>query len=83
MMERYREYKESGVKWLGEIPSHWEVVPLRKYLKINTRRNMPEAQLLSVTREEGVIVRNVESKEENHNYIPDDLSNYKPQFGIK
>lgn len=76
-MERYREYKESGVKWLGEIPSHWEVVPLRKYLKINTRRNMPEAQLLSVTREEGVIVRNVESKEENHNYIPDDLSNYK------
>ena len=38
---------------------------------------MPEAQLLSVTREEGVIVRNVESKEENHNYIPDDLSNYK------
>lgn len=77
MMESYREYKESGVKWLGEIPSHWEVVPLRKYLKINTRRNMPEAQLLSVTREEGVIVRNVESKEENHNYIPDDLSNYK------
>ena len=38
---------------------------------------MPEAQLLSVTREEGVIERNVESKEENHNYIPDDLSNYK------
>lgn len=77
MMERYSEYKDSGVKWLGKIPSHWEVVPLRKYLKINTRRNMPEAQLLSVTREEGVIVRNVESKEENHNYIPDDLSNYK------
>lgn len=77
MMERYSEYKDSGVKWLGEIPSHWEVVPLRKYLKINTRRNMPEAQLLSVTREEGVIERNVESKEENHNYIPDDLSNYK------
>lgn len=29
MMERYREYKESGVKWLGEIPSHWEVVPIK------------------------------------------------------
>ena len=25
-MERYSEYKDSGVKWLGEIPSHWEVV---------------------------------------------------------
>lgn len=22
-MERYSEYKDSGVKWLGEIPSHW------------------------------------------------------------
>ena len=29
MMERYREYKDSGVKWLGEIPSHWEVVPIK------------------------------------------------------
>lgn len=38
---------------------------------------MANAKLLSVTREEGVMVRNVESKEENHNYIPDDLSNYK------
>lgn len=28
-MERYSEYKESGVKWLGEIPSHWEVVPIK------------------------------------------------------
>lgn len=23
-MERYSEYKDSGVQWLGEIPSHWE-----------------------------------------------------------
>lgn len=25
MMERYSEYKDSGVQWLGKIPSHWEV----------------------------------------------------------
>lgn len=24
-MQRYDSYKDSGVKWLGEIPSHWEV----------------------------------------------------------
>ena len=71
------EMKESGVEWIGKIPKHWEVNPLRKYLKVCSKRNMPDAQLLSVTREEGVIVRNIESKEENHNYIPDDLSNYK------
>lgn len=22
---RYPEYRDSGVEWLGEIPSHWEV----------------------------------------------------------
>lgn len=31
MMERYREYKDSGVKWLGEIPSHWEVKRLANF----------------------------------------------------
>lgn len=30
-----------------------------------------------MVREKGVIVRNVEDKDENHNYVPDDLSNYK------
>ena len=28
-MEKYSEYKDSGVEWLGEIPSHWEVYPLK------------------------------------------------------
>lgn len=33
-MSRYKaypEYKDSGVEWLGKIPSHWEISPL-KYL---------------------------------------------------
>ncbi len=24
-MEKYNEYKDSGVQWLGEIPSHWKM----------------------------------------------------------
>lgn len=28
-MEQYSEYKDSGVKWLGEIPRHWGVKPYR------------------------------------------------------
>lgn len=31
MMERYSEYKDSGVKWLGKIPSHWEVKRLANF----------------------------------------------------
>lgn len=28
------EMKDSGVEWLGEIPAHWDVLPLRWHLKI-------------------------------------------------
>lgn len=69
--------KDSGIKWIGNIPQHWEVKQMRNYLTLVSEKNHPEKQLLSVTREQGVIIRNTESKEENHNYIPDDLSGYK------
>ena len=26
---RYPEYKDSGVEWLGEVPGHWTVTPLK------------------------------------------------------
>ena len=61
----------------SSLPNGWEVRPLRAFLRSVSVRNRPDEQLLSVTREEGVIVRDVSSKEENHNYIPEDLSNYK------
>ena len=28
-MKRYETYKDSGIQWVGEIPSHWEIVKLR------------------------------------------------------
>ena len=35
-MEKYSSYKDSGVKWLGEIPSHWEIVPTKSCLESST-----------------------------------------------
>ena len=31
---KYPEYKDSGVEWLGEVPAHWVVGPLRWYATI-------------------------------------------------
>ena len=69
--------KDSGVKWLGDIPAHWKVTKLRQILHPVSEKNHPEFPLLSVVREQGVILRDVEDKEANHNFIPDDLSGYK------
>ena len=76
-MERYSSYKDSGVSWIGDIPKHWEVKQLRSFLTLFTEKGHGDAQLLSVTREQGVIERDKEDKEENHNFVPDDLSGYK------
>ena len=28
-MKRYDSYKDSGVEWIGEVPSHWDTIPLK------------------------------------------------------
>ena len=71
------KYKKTNVSWVGEVPEHWELSTLRCFLTLYSVKNHPGKQLLSVTREQGVIIRNTESKEENHNFIPSDLSGYK------
>jgi type I restriction enzyme S subunit len=84
--QKYPAYKDSGVEWLGEIPEHWEIGKLGTLLKPVSIKNQPHLPLLSVTREAGVIERNIEDDSENHNFIPDDLSGYKVlnagQFGM-
>ena len=73
----YKAYKASGVEWLGKVPEHWDVRKLRRTLRVMTERNRPELPLLSVVREKGVVLRDVSNNDDNHNYIPDDLTNYK------
>src|SRR5271157_5525142 len=31
---RYAKYKDSGVEWLGAVPEHWEVLPLKRRFRI-------------------------------------------------
>ena len=76
-LKTYPMRTDSGVPWLGEVPKHWEVLKLRHVLRRHTERERPDLPLLSVVREQGVILRDTTSTDENHNYIPDDLSNYK------
>jgi len=76
-LKPYPAMKDSGVPWLGVVPEHWEVRKLRHVLRRVTERNQPDLPLLSVVREKGVILRDVTDTDENHNFIPDELGNYK------
>ena len=36
--------KKSGIEWIGEIPEHWEVAPLKRYMKFNNGQDYKEFQ---------------------------------------
>ena len=55
-MKRYPKYKDSGVKWIGNIPQHWEVKRKIKYIfKERSEKNHPNEQPLCSTQKYGVI----------------------------
>lgn len=35
MINKYNEYKYSDVKWIGEIPNHWEIKKIKDVIKTN------------------------------------------------
>ena len=39
-MERYERYKDSGVKWIGEIPENWGMYKLKYLFKLNKNKNI-------------------------------------------
>jgi type I restriction enzyme S subunit len=43
---RYPAYKPSCVKWLGEVPEHWEVTQLRHYSKSIPGIAFPSVQFM-------------------------------------
>lgn len=73
--QKYDAYKDSFVKWLGEIPEHWEGLPIKAVTTPISIKNKPDAELLSVYRDYGVIIKS--SRDDNHNKASQDLSAYK------
>lgn len=85
-MPKYEAYWDSKIEWIGDIPKEWELTKLGACLTPVSIKNRPDLPLLSITRELGVIERDIEDQDSNHNFIPDDLSGYKViesgQFGM-
>lgn len=68
--------KFSGVKWLGDIPAHWKVLPLVSIAKEKSICDCKELQLMSVYLDEGVIPF-LCKEEKRTNATSKDLSKYQ------
>jgi type I restriction enzyme, S subunit len=61
---RYPRYKDSGVEWLGEVPEHWAVVPLKHRMRLLTAKNGRRQNPVSLENIEGWTGRFVPSDSE-------------------
>ena len=72
---RYADMKDSGVEWIGKIPSHWTKVRLKAVLSNVSIKNHNDAEVLSLYRDLGVVPK--DSRDDNHNVTSEDTSSYK------
>ena len=64
-MPKYEAYKDSGVEWLGDIPSHWNCLSNKNIFKIRKSlvgKRSSEYELLSLTLR-GIIKRDMDNPE--------------------
>lgn len=76
-MIAYPAYKDSDISWLGTIPEHWAVKPLRAIFKIRNEKNNPVKthQILSLSIAQGVTLYS--DKGRGGNKAKEDLTAYK------
>ncbi len=74
-MQRFESYKPCGVKWLGDIPAHWEVRPGFTCFKENKDRNkgLVESTVLSLSY--GRIV--IKPEEKLTGLVPESFESYQ------
>ncbi|HIF9454661.1 TPA: restriction endonuclease subunit S [Photobacterium damselae] len=80
--------KDSGVDWLGQIPEHWEVLPLTKYsTRVDYRGKTPEkvgeGRFLLTTKnlKNGFIDYKISREYINENQYKQVMSRGKPEVG--
>ena len=71
-----REMKDSGIKWIGEIPSHWEILPIKiAFSEVKTKNS--DGQVTNALKFKfGEIVPKTNFDSENDDYVADTILNY-------
>lgn len=59
-LKPYKEYKDSGLPWLGQVPAHWNIRRMKLLLQeIDARSTSGKEQLLKVSQYTGVTQRKI------------------------
>jgi type I restriction enzyme S subunit len=75
MTKPYPSYRDSGISWLGQVPSHWETLPLFGVLGERQDKNigLHEKNVLSLSYGQ-IVRRNID---DNFGLIPESFESYQ------
>ena len=77
-MKPYESYKDSGIEWLGQIPSHWRMIPFKKMFSFGRGLPITKSDLV----ESGLPVISygqIHSKNNPGTHIEEHLIRYVPE----
>ena len=66
---RYEEYKQTGVAWLDETPSHWHIQQARRLFEQRRDASLPGDEQLSATQKYGVIPQRLFMEQEDQKVV--------------
>ena len=75
VQDNNRRMKDSGIPWIGMIPSDWEVCFTKQLMRNKSIKGFPDEQVLSLYRDYGVVPKN--SRDDNHNVTSEDTATFK------
>lgn len=73
MENRYEQYKDSGIAWIGEIPEHWKIGYVGKYFNEVNNRNTLQKETNTLQFKMGEIVCKSDG---NSKYNPESIESY-------
>jgi len=73
MENRYDRYKDSGIAWIGEIPEHWNIGYVGKFLNEVNNRNTSQKETNTLQFKMGEIVSKSDG---NSKYNPESIESY-------
>ena len=75
-----RKMKESGIEWIGEIPTNWKLHRIQYYLEEINEKNNPikTTNVLSLIKDKGVML--YKDKGNKGNKAKEDISEYKVAY---
>lgn len=79
-MERYYEYKDSGIEWIGEMPLNWSISPAKAIWSVRKEfsdKTTSSGKLLSVSEYYGVAPRSTKIDSEETLMRADSLEGYQ------